>query len=638
MRRAVALAAGVSLAAASIGSVLLLGSGGAAPPASAPPSSGPSASSPVSSPPEGVASVGPAYDPLAARAPTAGGGRRVWFARDAWWAILLLDEVTGQRIYRYDPVGRRWVDTGTLVDPRPAPLVDAVADGDRVVVVSGGPGPWPSQLVRFVSLRFDPLTQRYRIEPNMPVELTATGVRSLSIAVDPSDRTWVATTTESTMQVKWSADGLHWSSSEPTLLPGSFGETDVARLVPTRAAVGLAWTDARNGRLWYADGMGGGSSSPGWGDAVSVAELSLASEPDLAAAGSSDLGAVLATSTTGEPRDPGVVVLASRPDGTWRQAVFSLVRDRHGSPVVAIDAADARIVVAAPSPARGGTIFYKTSPLADLRFPADAGVPLIQHPAGPTVADPVLSAGTISGGTHVVALASDRSVGRYLTGWLDLESVSRPSAPPLEAAPSPEPVPQALVDDRFGGWVEGDPFPVTWAVTGAPTDSPAALVASPDGTIARLSAVGPDPVRACRPFGQLEGGPLQVHLVARIVERPTSDAPVLTVRSTGSTALDVRFGSDGSFAYYNGATKVRTGVSFDAGSWYAFDAVTREDGRSDLTIRSGAADGAVTLRAAGVAPRDPIEGPMTRVCSQTPAGPPSSAVEIRSLEIGAIAP
>lgn len=638
MRRITALGAGVGLAVASVGALLLIGSG-EQPAASPRPTASPTASNGGEARPATV-SVGPTYDPAAVRQPTEHGSRRVWSARGAWWAVLLIDDASGQRIFRRDPASGTWQDTGTLVDARPTPFVDVVAEGDRVFVLSGGPRDQPSHAVRFTALTFDPAIERYRIDSNMPVQLTSAGVRSLSLARGGDGRTWAAFASGSRLEVlRGAPDDLHWTDWSPPAPVDLLGGTDIARIVGTASSVGVAWTDVRAEAIRFVEPADVAGDQPRWDPARLVAEVALQPEPDLAAIATGVGGVVLATRTTGEAADPGVMILGSAPGGSWRQAVFALDGDGHGPPALAYDADADRVIVAAASPSRGGTVFYKSSPAADLRFPAGLGTPLIDDPAVPSAASPVFPAGGVTAGTGLLGLASDRAVGSYATGWLEVGPGPGPgTAGPSPLAP-PARVAQVLVDDRFAAWTPpGDPFPVTWQSVGAPGPLAVRLVTSPDGTVGRVETTAQGPGRACRPFDHLVPGDLRVRLTARAVHRTTEDAVVLSLRAPGATALEVRFGSDGAFAYSDGPAKVRSGVRYATGTWYVIEVVVTPAGVTDLTIRAGAQDGKIVLRAQDLAPPQTPAGPLERSCSASAAGQAGKAIEIRSLEVGGDAP
>ena len=580
-----------------------------------------------------MTTTGPSYDTTVVRDPTAGGGHRIWFARGAWWAVLTTSASTGQRIYRRDESDHSWVDTGTLVDVRPVPFVDVVAEGDLIHVLSGGPRMQPSHHVQYSSFRFDPAISRYGLSPNMPVLVSPGGVRSLSLALDSMGRAWAALTTSDALEVaRSSVDGLTWNRSSP-IASGSIGSADVARIIRTANSVAVTWTDSESGTIWFATASSGSADQVTWGEPLAVAQLPLPPEPDLAAMSTPEGMPILAMRVLGGRRDPDVMALLQDDEGAWHEAVFSLGQDDHGPPAVAFDEAEGVVVVAAAAPARGDSVYYKTARPANFRFAAGLGIPLIESPGTSVSSAPQLPAEPFDRDSGLVALAADGSAGRYLTGRLDVGESGVPSSTVPSTAANP--VLQLLVDDRFPALGPGDPLPASWSLAaGARAD----LVASSAGTVAHLRTTVAGPDRICRAFDHLASGEVRVRLVTRALKQAPEDATVLSVRAHGAVVFEARFGSDGAFAYSNGDQKVRTGVAYELGTWYLFEAVIDEQGTTAFAIQADPPGGPDLLGANGVAAKEAPAGALDRVCSGSAATAVRSTVEIMSLRIEETAP
>ena len=111
-----------------------------------------------------------------------------------------------------------------------------------------------------------------------------------------------------------------------------------------------------------------------------------------------------------------------------------------------------------------------------------------------------------------------------------------------------------------------------------------------------------------------------VTALVRLGALGTADATITSVRLHGTEAALVRFGSGGTFAYYAGATKVRTAVPWSVGTWYR-STVRIDLGRKtyDWQLgREGASASLVNVR--GIAFRDPAATAVDSVCVQTSSG------------------
>jgi hypothetical protein len=631
-----ALAIIAMLAVVSVVAIALLPGGTAPAPSASPSPSSPPPASPSPPPASGVTTVGPTYDTSAARTPTAGGGRRVWYAQGTWWAVLISAPSQSQHIFRLDPVGGAWQDTGMIVDARPDAEVDTVARGDGLYVLSAGSGQRASDAPTFTAFSFDPAIGRYRAAPNMPVVLGTGGVGSLSLAVDPTGTAWVSTLAGGRLLVRRSVqDLIHWSAPvAPTGADPGLGPADVARVVATSDRVAVTWTDVQQGVVllsWAADAS---SPSTTWDPPETAGRFALPTRPFLSAVAGDGGRVFVAVTRDGVAADPAVSVLARSPDGSWRDAVAALGRDHATTPVLTTIEPGGDLIVAMTAPSGGGTVWYKRTSQADPRFEGGAGTTLIADPAGPSVADPSAPGQPVDAESGLLVLAADRSVGQYLTGTLSLAATGSGPTPTPSALPSLAPVPRTLADDRFASYTSGDPVPATWSLD-VPERGHLGLVAEKDGTVGRVSTTtAAKAVRACRSIAGSDTSVLSIVLVARVQALGRADAPVLLVRGPGFGALDVRIEGT-TFSYFDGAKKIQTKVPARLGRWYAFQATVQPDGRSDLTIRADGPKGSPVLNVKGIAPRQAPTSAIDRVCTETSSGRSGLAIDLQSLQVQA---
>jgi hypothetical protein len=182
-------------------------------------------------------------------------------------------------------------------------------------------------------------------------------------------------------------------------------------------------------------------------------------------------------------------------------------------------------------------------------------------------------------------------------------------------------LPFESIDDSFDIFAVGDAAPTGWKPrTGDPADrlTVAAVAGRGNALIIRSTAV--DSSRACKSFTVATSGILTAVVVVQLGGLGTADATITSLRQHGNEAALVRFGSGGTFAYYAGATKVRTTVPWKIGTWY------RSTVRLDLTRGTYdwqlAIDGssAPLVRAKGIPFRDRAAAAVDSICVQTSAG------------------
>ncbi len=366
--------------------------------------------------PEPVTYQGATF-PTAGPAPTEDKPQsKLWWNDGAWWALMRVP--AGVTIHRL--VEHVWQDTGVVVDERTASTGDALWENGRLYVasrVSGGD-------MRAVRFSYDPVTDQYLREVDQPV--TSAGTESVAIARDTTGRLWVAYTQDSRVLVATSAtDGATWSAPFPLPVPdNAVAGDDIAGIIAFSGQVGVMWSDQGD------DVMGFAVHQDGAPDTAWTAETAL-SGPNLAddhlnlkALSGDGQGRIFAAVKTsrgdaGEAAtDPSIVVLQRSADGSWTSAAAAQVGDRLTRPQLALDTTNGLLHVLM-STTSGGTVYYKTSPLGALAFPAGPPTPFLRWP-GASINDASTTKQPLDATTGLVVLASDEDEGRYYHAELSL--------------------------------------------------------------------------------------------------------------------------------------------------------------------------------------------------------------------------
>ena len=566
----------------------------------------------------------------------------VWLLDGQWWAALL-DPPTGEtRLYRLGPDGSRFTDTGRILDERPEAVVDALAANGHLYIASVVRGRSVGDGIRVTRYSPDPRTG-FRPDPDFPIRVTDRGVRAMSLARDDAGRLWLAMVTDGQLLLAHSdVNDATWTTPVPMEGPGAMANDDLAVLVafgPRR--LGVAWTSRATNAIHFASRADADPVSS-WSSVETVsAGVPLGRDPIAAIAGAD--GSVLvsvAADVRGSTssRDAARLTVARRDaGGTWTATVAGRVEDRLG-PSVLLVGGDGEIDLVTTDQSTGSAWALKRSRQDRLEFETGPGTALAV-PAGTASVDlggPHVAAGRWSSAAPVLLVGFDATLGRYVHALISPPpSQPGPSAgpssspgptgsPPPSSSPSGGPVaalPLAFIDDTFDPFPPGVVAPNGW--TPREGDDPARLVvvaAAGRGNVLTLRSTATDSTRACKSFTASAAGALTATVVVRLDGLGVADATITSLRQHATEAALVRFGSGGTFAYYSGATKVRTAVAWKVGTWY------RSTVRMDLAHRTYdwqlSVDGAKAplIRVTRVPFRDPAATAVDSICVQTSSG------------------
>jgi hypothetical protein len=616
------------------------------PPATVAPSGTPGIG-PIEPPAAGITFRDFVADPTVVRSPTTSTAQsKLWFNDGRWWGALFgtTDRLT---IFTLDPTTQVWADTGTLIDERPVADADMLSTGAHLWAVSGGSRPSDNHAIRVRRFTYDPKERRYIADADFPVTIRPSGASPAVIAIDSTDTVWVAYVADGQVWVSHTLSApLFWSS--PVALPvpeAAVDLPDVASIVaygPGR--IGVAWTNQRSGV--YFSSHDDGAPEDAWSPAESILPGALPdpqlnvttypTDPD-------GTGVVAAVATTADQSDTGrsldaLTLLAARDaNGLWQTSVFGLVRDRHTRPIVLVDPTARTISVAATSPGSGGAIYYKRTSLDRIEFDTGVGQLLISDPTDTTIDNVTAAKGALDAGAGLLALASDRTTGRYFHGVVDLgggapaADPADPSRPTVPTAP-PKGTTTSLMRDTFEGWPIGPDIPAAWYAPPEAGPGHVAIVGEGPSTRAlRVSAAGAG-VRACRDIPEIPRTTLSVSMRVRVSRISLEDATILSARGSGGEAASLRVTNKGVVGYFNGSRKTRTTAAFRPRTWYRVSA-TIDQVKRTYSIRVTTDSGKLVAKASGLRWRMSAVRSIRSICVDTAPAPPSQALDIAEVRV-----
>jgi hypothetical protein len=282
-----------------------------------------------------------------------------------WWTVM--PSSSGMSVFRLD--GTSWTPTQQITSSKgyyaDVKLVDDLA---HVLLFDGN----DSQLA---TLQYDAADNRFEpwaLQPQLVSVPLASGVETATIDVDSTGRMWVAYDVKTTVEVRYS-DGLYTSWSTPITVGSGISSDDISAITAMpNNSIGVMWsnqkTDVFNFRV-HLDG-----ASPTAWSAAEVAASQWASSVggamsddhvNLAVASDGTLYAAVKTGYDSSSR-PEIALLVRRPDGTWDN--LYQVDSKGTRPIVVVNEAAGKLIVAYTQSDGGGDIYYRVSPLDTISF------------------------------------------------------------------------------------------------------------------------------------------------------------------------------------------------------------------------------------------------------------------------------
>lgn len=375
-----------------------------------------------------------------ASAPTADKPQsKLWRADGAWWALMLSPTDNAVHIFELR-ADHTWRDTGTVVDDRYNSTGDALWDGTRLYVASRtGNG-----TLRVVRVSYAPATRSWSVDAGFPVVVASGGMESTTIAKDSTGTLWVTYTQGSRPYVAHTT-GSDTTWEAPYVVPTAdtnLSADDISAVIAFGGKVGVMWSNQNTGTVDFAvhaDGAPDGAwtlerplSGPGLAD----------DHVNLKTVAASTDGRVYAVTKTSQGDNgegagaPLIEVLSRGGDGSWTAATAGTVGDKLTRPQLLLDQTNQTLYVFATAPDTGGVVYYKSSPMADVRFSPGRGTPFLSWP-GAKINNVSTTKDPVGPDTGIVAIAADSGTRTYYHAEMALPGSQPPPPPPPASGSSP---------------------------------------------------------------------------------------------------------------------------------------------------------------------------------------------------------
>ena len=361
---------------------------------------------------------------------------KLWWNDGSWWASMFDASSQTYHISRLNRSTQTWVDTGTLIDNRPKSRSDVLWDGSRLYVASHvfasssgtAASGNPARLYRF---SYNATTKTYSLDAGFPVQISNYSTEALTIDKDSAGVLWATWTQGSKVYINSTTGGdAVWGT--PLVLPvtGASGlnADDISAVAAFRGTrIGVMWSNQVDSAVYFAVHADGAARDV-WTVRSAALSPRIADDhinvKELQGDPSGRIFAVIKTNLDGTgspPSDPQILVLARDPaTGDWSSSVFGRISDCHTRPLLMLDSEHQLVHVFATAPNSGcafsgaaGTIFQKSSAMANLSFPSGRGTPVMRDAASPNLNNVTSSKQSVTGATGLVLLASNDVTKRY---------------------------------------------------------------------------------------------------------------------------------------------------------------------------------------------------------------------------------
>lgn len=291
---------------------------------------------------------------------------KVWEYAGKWWTAM--PNSTGTWVHRLDGTG--WTPTVQISNSKSVHTdVKIVGDLAHVLLFQGS-------TAQLATLQFDGgPDQRFEpwsVRPELASVPLTSSTETATLEVDSTGRMWVAYDVSSTVEVRYS-DGPYTAWSAPITVVSGINSDDISTIVALpNGKIGVFWSNQSTNLFGFRTHQDGAAPSVWSADErpASQSALSVGSglaDDHLNVAVTSDGTLYAAVKTSYDKSSyPKIALLVRRPSGIWDN-LYQV--DNNGTrPIVVVNEAANRLIVAYTSSEGGGDILYRESPLDVINF------------------------------------------------------------------------------------------------------------------------------------------------------------------------------------------------------------------------------------------------------------------------------
>jgi hypothetical protein len=403
---------------------------------------------------------------------------KLWYNDGRWWGDLFNTNDGKYHIYWLDlrqasATFQQWIDTGTVLDPRPQTKADCLWTGTRLYVASGGgsdlsgsgtTASLPANLYRY---SYNAATKAYSLDNGFPVTIRNGGSESIVLDKDSTGKLWITYTQGNKVYVNHSlASDTDWNLNvAPFQVAGTntnVSPDDISTLVSVDGKIGVLWSNESSGQFsgssdtaFYFAAHVDGAADTIWTGGVAYRQLEIADDhiniKSLQADASGNVFAMVKTSINSNGSPQLLLLVAKKQSNgtyTWTHYVESMREDGQTRPILLIDT-DHRQLYVFTSTESGGNVYYKTTSLDNIQLDPNSGPnsgagSLFMSKPGFAINNVTSTKQTVTGASGIVVLAShdnESSVDTpqadfYFHNYINLGGAIVPPPPTHTATPT----------------------------------------------------------------------------------------------------------------------------------------------------------------------------------------------------------
>jgi PKD repeat protein len=379
---------------------------------------------------------------------------KLWYNDGIWWGSLCNPDENDNHIYRLDFATQSWLDTGTVLDTRAGTKADALWDeaSQKLSLVShiftnnGRPSNAFSQQGHLFRYSYNSGSKSYSLDSGFPVSVTGGRSETLTLAKDSTGRLWVTYVEDEKVFVNHSTTNDSTWRTPYTLPVASTAlnvtDDDISSVISfDDDKIGVMWSNENQMKFYFAVHQDGAADNIWQVDAADLPGLPCSGacgddHINLKTDSSGRIFAAVKTSLEEDP-DPLVMLLVRNVNGTWNSHVFGTELHRHTRPIVMLDEENDVLYMFATSPETNGKIYYKSTDVDNINFPAGLGTLFISSTTETRINNPTSTKQNVNGETDLVVMASEGFTFDYFHNYLDLPSATTPPPPAANFSGTP---------------------------------------------------------------------------------------------------------------------------------------------------------------------------------------------------------
>lgn len=401
-----------------------------------------------------VGTVGPSF--AGTTAPTGEKPQsKLWYSGGSWWGVLFSAARGDFVVHRLDRTGKRWTDTGVVVDERSNVHVDVLWTGSKLYVASAGTDPTASRQSARVT-RFSWTGTTWAKDAGFPVVVADGGMEAVSLDRDGKGVLWATYTRGNRVMVTHSTTAdTRWVSPYVLPVPGTrVAPDDISAVVALKGKVGILWGNQKEDAYYFAVRTDGAGDRTWRRETAYQRRKGADDHMNLKVVRNDPQGRLFAfvkTSLTGRGQ-PLNVLLVRRADGTWdTDNVVGTADQDQTRELVVVDSENEVVYTFVAGPCcSGGRIYMKKASIAALfkgnPFPSGPGKVVMSSSTHAHLNNPASTKQTVNSTTDLVVLAGDDQTKTYMSALV-------PIGPSAKAAALPPDTTLATGPDETGGRV-----------------------------------------------------------------------------------------------------------------------------------------------------------------------------------------